>query len=479
MAIKNSSLQINVVRIIVTVWLVLILTSSNSYAGIEKLINSVMPSSTMSNVTKSAIVQDQLAGHMVGGSVLLKSAPIEDLQLINFQAPTCKLGGLPCGAQLDLRGGALSFIKSAAMERFLKEIVQNVGGYAAIMAIKTICPQCENIMTYLEQMQRNINQFNINSCDMATQISNGVISRINKGAELTRQSDLVMSKGGSDMADIRDKAKTDSSDPTKTNKELASLLGDSFNLVWKALTKKASSGSDATSFKELLMSISGTIIGTKDAEGRRSISHKKSLVNKDLIEDFIGIRSGNVMLELYQCDELNLCLLPKKAQTKLSAKDTLYGSINEMLVSMVKKIKANNGNFTEEEESLIALSSIPLTNKIQRELATNADSAYLTVRMAEFVESLCYDVITNYLTKLLQQTSEAVSELSYLQLADIGVFTSFEQEVNNTISFLVSSRENAFRRYNIIEQTKMRMLQEEKYFEMKFQEFMSTNELDG
>ncbi|MFU7503372.1 MAG: hypothetical protein ACE1S7_08385, partial [Candidatus Tisiphia sp.] len=84
-----------------------------------------------------------------------------------------------------------------------------------------------------------------------------------------------------------------------------------------------------------------------------------------------------------------------------------------------------------------------------------------------------------YLTKLLQQTSEAVSELSYLQLADIGVFTNFEQEVNNTISFLISNRENAFRRYNIIEQTKMRMLQEEKYFEMKFQEFMSTNQMDG
>ncbi len=52
-------------------------------------------------------------------------------------------------------------------------MVQNVGGYVSIMAIKTVCPQCENIMTYLEQMQRNTNQFNINSCDMATQISNG------------------------------------------------------------------------------------------------------------------------------------------------------------------------------------------------------------------------------------------------------------------------------------------------------------------
>lgn len=455
-------------------------TNGEALAGIEKLIKNVMPSGTMSNVSKSAIVQDQLAGHMIGGSVLLKSPPIEDLALINFQAPSCKLGGLPCGAQLDLRGGALSFIKSAAMERFLKEMVQNVGGYAAIMAIKTICPQCENIMTYLEQMQRSINQFNINSCDMATQISNGLLSRMDKGAELTRQSDLVMTGRGSDMADIRDKAKTDTGDPTKSNKELESLLGDNFNLVWKALDKKIASGSgDASTFKELLMSISGTIIGKKDNEGHRSIIHKKSLVNKDLIEEFIGIRSGSVDVELYSCDDTNLCLSLQKAKTRLSDKDTLYGGIDQMLVSMVKKIKHNNGDFTEEEENLIALSSIPLTNKIQRELATNADNAYLTVRMAEFVESLCYDVVTNYLTKLLQQTSEAVSELSYLQLADIGVFNSFEQEVNNTISFLVSSRENAFRRYNIIQQTKMRMLQEEKYFESKFEEFMSTNSIDG
>jgi len=471
----------NISKLVGTAYLlaIILFASGTSFAGIEKLIKNVMPSGTMSNVSKSAIVQDQLAGHMVGGSVLLKSPPIEDLQVINFQASSCKLGGLPCGAQLDLRAGALSFIKSAAMEKFLKDMVQNVGGYAAIMAIKTICPQCENIMTYLEQIQRSVNQFNINSCDMATQIGNGIASRMNKGAELTRQSDLVTTSRGSDMADIRDKSKVDGDDPTKTNRELEGLLGDSFNLVWKALDKKVGNSGDATSFKELLMSVSGTIIGKKDSSSRRSISHKKSLVNKELIEEFIGVRSGNSDVELYNCDETNLCLELKKVRTKLAAKDTLYGNIDEMLVSMVKKIKDNRSSFTEQEENLIALSSIPLINKIQRDLATHADNAYLTVRMAEFIEALCYDVITNYLTKLLQQTSEAVAELSYLQLADIGVFSSFEQEVNNTISFLISSRENAFRRYNIIEQTKMRMLQEEKFFESKFQDFVETNNKSG
>lgn len=41
-------------------------------------------------------------------------------------------------------------------------MIPEVGGYATLMALKTVCPQCENMTTYLEQMQRSVNQFNIN-----------------------------------------------------------------------------------------------------------------------------------------------------------------------------------------------------------------------------------------------------------------------------------------------------------------------------
>jgi len=406
----------------------------SSLAGIEKLIKNVMPSGTMSNVSRSAVINDQLAGHAIGGSVLLKTPPVEAFQPVNFQAPSCRLGGLPCGAQLDLRGGAFSFINKPAMEKFLKDTAQ-VGIYTFLLAIKSMSPQIENIMTYLEQVQRSMNQFNINSCEIGTKIAGGFMNSATKGAELTRQSALVMGGGGSDMADIRDKANKDTPDPTMGNKELQSLVGDNFNLVWKALDKKAENNDNAKSLKELLMSISGTIIGIKDNDGRRSFIHKVSLVNKELIEEFIGVRAGDANVELYVCDETDRCLAPQKIKTNLSAKDTLYGSIDDILVSLVKKIKLNEGTFTEEEENLIALSSVPLINKIQMELATRADSAYLTVRMAEFVEALCYDVVTNHLTKLLHQVSEAVTELSYVQIANTGVFGKFEAEVHKTIHF--------------------------------------------
>lgn len=449
-----------------------LLTPIHSMAGIEKLIKNVMPQGTMSNISKGAIVQEQLSGHIIGGSVMLKSPPIDDLQLVHAQAPTCKLGGLPCGAQLDLRAGAFSFIKAAQLEHFFKQLASNVGGYAALMAIKTVCPQCENIMTYLEQIQRSINQFNINSCDAATAMAGGIAAKMSKGAEMQKQSANVLSGRGADMADIRAKSKDDGKDATLDHPELKTQLGDSFNLVWKALETKAAGGGDGTSLKEMLMSISGTIIGKKDFENRRIFAHKKSLITNELIEDFIGAGKGGNDIELYMCDEQAKCLNPLKKKTRLSGTDTIKGSLDKLLASMIDKIKKNTGEFTPEEENLIALSSLPLINKIQMDLSLgNKDIAHLAIRTQDFLELLAFDVVTNHLTKMLHQTSEAVSELSNVQLIESSVFKQFENEVASVIRFLASSKDNAYKRFNTIEQIKARMAMEDQEFERKFVSF--------
>ena len=62
-------------------------------------------------------------------------------------------------------------------------------------------------------------------------------------------------------------------DPADTE-ELASLLGDNFNLVWKALSKGSS---DSVEFKELMMSVAGSLIATK-IEGGLSLKPLPSLI---------------------------------------------------------------------------------------------------------------------------------------------------------------------------------------------------------
>lgn len=59
------------------------------------------------------------------------------------------------------------------------------------------------------------------------------------------------------------------------------MLGDNYNLVWKALEGNAPAISSNNSLKEVLMIISGTIIGQKDSvRWCISVNHNVYLINK-------------------------------------------------------------------------------------------------------------------------------------------------------------------------------------------------------
>ena len=117
-------------------------------AGFDNLIKDVFPSGTMSNVTAAAMVKEQAAGHFMGGSVIIKTPAEPKLSLIQARAPSCKLGGLPCGAQIELLGGGLSLVSGAELMQYLKTLPQNAVTYGAMMAIKTMCPQCHQLLVF-------------------------------------------------------------------------------------------------------------------------------------------------------------------------------------------------------------------------------------------------------------------------------------------------------------------------------------------
>lgn len=459
------------------IWVMTNLFIGNSYAGIEKLVNSIMPVGTMSNISRPALIKDQLGGHLIGGSMVMKTPMQNDLSIASFTPPTCKMGGLPCNAHFDLRMGAFSYISAKEMMSSMKNMAQNAGAYVAVMAIKTICPQCEDLMTWLEGVQRDINdKLNTNCERMMTPIT-GTIDKIAKSAEANRQSNLVITGGGRDSAEIVQKAKKDTdSDPVDSNGELKNQLGENFNLVWKALERKADK-TDSKGLKELLMSISGTIVIQKGSSPRVY----SSLVNEELIEQYMGIgEKVGSQIKLYNCDENKKCLGPVAILSNLDRNNTLYGQIEQLLNSMVQKIKLNKVGtaFTEEEENLIALTTLPLIGKIEMDLAEYADSTNISVRSNEFITHLCYDVVTKYLSRLLYKVTEAVDELSYVQITDTGVFKKFSESTGNILSSLAKAKSAAFKRYDLINQMKGRLRQDESYFEMKFEEFVSDNNLE-
>lgn len=466
-------IKVNIIQVLVICTL---LQSSVAYAGIETLMKSVMPSGTLSNNSKAALIKDQLGGHLVGGSMIVKTPGIDDISFGHFTPPTCKLGGLPCNAHFDLRMGAFSYISSKEMMESMKQMAQNASVYGGIMLVKTMCPQCENLMTWMEGVGRSVSDILNVNCERMMAPITGTMDKLAKSAEAKRQADLYLSGNSKDSAEIVQKAKKDSdTDPTSHNPELKTQLGENFNLVWKALSKAASQ-TGTTELKELLMSISGTIVIQKGLPPKVY----SSLAQQELIEEYLGVSSkGSGQITLYSCDESKYCLNPSKQQKTFASNNTLHSKLSKLLESITTKIQQDKENpaFTEEEEDLIDLSSLPLIRKIEMDLAIFKSSQNITVKSHDFITHLCYDVVTSHLTKLLKKTSDAVEELSYVQISDTGIFEQFSNNVREIMRSIAHAKSVAYKRYDLINQMKMRLRQDESYFQVQFEEYDQDSKL--
>lgn len=451
----------------------------NALAGLDTLVKNVFPSGTMSNITKGAITKEQEGGHLTGGSVVIKTPANPGLQLLHVRAPSCKMGGLPCGAQLEILGGGISAVSSAELMNHLKGLVENAVTYGGMMAIKTLCPQCQDLMEWLDAKADWINGMAKADCEDMTKLVDGMASKMAASSRATRQADMVLNGEGKDAADVTTRSKKDDGRDATKNPELESQLGDNFNLVWKALAKKTTTDAGGRELKELLMSISGTIIGTKDNDGKPSVVHKKSLINKDLIKDFMGVGgTGSNKVKLYTCDETEKCLKPTISEAAIDKDSVLFTKISKLIEQIVEKVYVNQGDLTGEEETLVSLSSMPLITKIEIDLGVYSNKANVALNQSEFIEALCFDVVTSYLALLLQEVQEAVGELAFAQIADGEAFKAFEAEARTTMRLLAEHKNAAFKRYDTIAQSKARLHQDRRFFNQKFEDFFNNHSQD-
>ena len=463
-------------NILILVMCLMLTIPRMALAGFDKLVKDVFPSGTMSNVTRQSMVKEQAAGHIMGGSVIIKAPADPALQFVQARAPSCKLGGLPCASQVELLGGAISMVSGEELVRYLKTLPQTAATYGAMMAIKSLCPQCQDLLEYLDSKADWLNKMSFDKCNMVQNLMDPIFPKEDAKNEGLRQSETVLTGGGRDMADIQKKSKTGSGDPTNGHPELESQLGDNYNLVWKALSKKAPNNGDGNELKELLMTISGTIIGTKGEDDKPAVRHLKSLVNKELIKEFVGAEGvDSKTMRLYVCDEGERCLKPVAKEQNIGKGAFLFQRVQKLLASIVEKVLANKGVLTDEEETLVVLSSEQIILKIEMDLATYADRKNVVDNQTEFVEALCFDVVTGYLQALLSEVQEAVGELSHAQIADAKKFKAFEEDTRETMRMLSRAKLDARGRYEQIAKSKTRLRQDITHFKGGFESFIGNH----
>lgn len=393
-----------------------------------------------SNVTDAAAYHSQSAGFYTGGSVFART-PVKTLHPMTIQLPRARAG---CSG-IDIFSGGIAFVNADELIDAGKAIINNAAGYAWHLGLETLCPVCANGFKYFESLANTVNQANINSCETAESLVGGLWPKTKAANKLIcedlAQNDSAVSgwakarqacgNGGRSNAFL---------DSAKNKAGYKGLVLHNTNIAWEAL-KKNTVFSD-THIKELLMSLSGTIVvRTKASDGAdkkgddqdNEIQFFPALADNDTL--FRGLLVGGADVRLYRCDKAEDCLRPTEKTEHIDASESLTGKVRALLDSMLKKVHEDTALSQEEIQFLNAV-HLPLYKMLNVQAAFSSEHTALNV--AQYAQFIATEVLFSYLNSSLSQVMQGASQLQHAQVE------SFRQGVRHTMARLNAKRRNAY-----------------------------------
>src|SRR5450631_2372623 len=213
---------------------------------------------TIGNVTSPGAFRGQAMNLYTGGNLFMR-APSKNYPLVRAQLPSLKAG---CGG-IDLFGGSFSFINKAQFVSLLQNIGANAVGYAFKLALQSISPDIDKLLTELQDQINKINTMNINSCEAAQSLVNGAWGQYDNSVMSGCENISQYLGTVADRADARVSCATNAPSVVKTAASSAdpNVSNATFvqgNVVWNALNQVG--GGISRQEKEFIMSIVGTVV---------------------------------------------------------------------------------------------------------------------------------------------------------------------------------------------------------------------------
>ena len=245
---------------------------------------------TMTNVTDANYHKSMGRGVVAGPSVVMRGNRVKT-DIFNFVPPSINAG---CGG-IDMFLGSFSFIDADHFVNLLQSIATNASGYAFKMALSIMCPTCDNIVTSLQRAMHSMNSMAGDSCRIAEKGVNVLAKEMDTAglAKAIEDGPLgSLAKNVGDKADafatFLDKVNKGSNSKDLDDDQIKALLG---NVAWRVLQRDGFIGRafafGDNELAEALMSVTGTIIGTKgnDDDDTPRIIDKMPILNvKDILE---------------------------------------------------------------------------------------------------------------------------------------------------------------------------------------------------
>lgn len=305
------------------------------------------------NATGPVAYEGQSAGYYSGGNIWTRF-PQKTVNPANLQLPSVKAG---CGG-IDIFAGSFSFINTDEIVAMLKATANNALGFAFQLAVKSISPQISATIEEMAQKVQQMNQFNMNSCELAQGLVGGLLPK----SELY-SSEICKAVGNSQgfFTDIVN-ARKHCAEPGERNNAMANntdpgIPHESYNFTWKMLKDSYPSFSD--NFREYLMNFVGTVIFVQDGNSE-GLTAGYSFIPSGDDAVLTAILDGSSSIRIYSCGaDRDKCLRPTQTTISIPANQALKPRVHAMITSMNAKIRSNSA-LTNEEIALLGATSIPV-----------------------------------------------------------------------------------------------------------------------
>ena len=275
----------------------------------------------LGNVSSPGAFRGQAMNLYTGGSLMMR-APGHNYPLVSAQLPSARAG---CGG-VDIYGGAFSFINKQQFIAMLQNIGSNAVGYAFKLALQSISPDIDKLLTELQDQMNKVNAMNINSCEAAQALVNGVVGEYDSSVQSGCANISQYLGSVSDRAEARMTCATNAPSVVKTaaNSADPNVRNVTFvkgNVTWLALNQVG--GNISQQERELIMSVIGTVILTPPADDGSGASPRYAEPTITGLRDLLLGRAesdtqGNVDVDVYVCDEPAECMNP--VRTTVSVK---------------------------------------------------------------------------------------------------------------------------------------------------------------
>ena len=411
--------------------------AGNLDAEMNAMFNSL---GVLGNVTSPGAFRGQTMNVYTGGDLQIR-APIRNYQLWSVSLPSIKSS---CGG-VDAYLGSFSFINKAQFKAMLQQVGNNTVGLLFQSALASINPLIASKLEWLQNLTKDMGNFNRSSCQMAQQAVDGISGQLNMSASSTCIS-LAMTVYGEDQQAAQERCKSNapavntdakaSADP-----DIKKLAGRNVNLIWDALANTTLSKQE----KEMFMNIAGTVVLTDalDNNGKPanpklydpSVDSLKTLLNGN----DVGAPPDKIRITgWWTCPDAE-CLAPVRDTIDVTS-FTTYARLT--LVSLRDKMFAANVSPTGSEVGFVNMTSVP----VYRMMAVGymgsrgTDSTVVDTLISKYAPLIAHDYAYTFLSRTLKDARNYMNAARQQNAIEVDKVKAITDSINRVLEEIGAER---------------------------------------